>query len=201
VALAVLALAACGEDDPPGRGEVGGPPSSTFPRTAPEEHIRQETKPVVIARGDDPRGKPFEVVAYQSSSGLCIDVDRGRQSGGGCGSSLRQGRKIEITETGETPHESSFSGRAIPETDRVQFSYCHEGRRKEIRATLARVEGDLLAKLRVKKPFGYFVVILPGRVPQKSVFASAYGEDGRFLGRAIGADFSVKAPPTRVLSC
>ncbi|HET6448003.1 MAG TPA: hypothetical protein VFG31_02750 [Conexibacter sp.] len=73
------------------RGEVGGPPSLTFARISPQQRaagVKPLTRPVVVARGRLAYdGRPWQLVGFQTTRGLCIEIDFPRQErAGGCGS-------------------------------------------------------------------------------------------------------------------
>jgi hypothetical protein len=83
------------------RGEVGGPPSLTFARLSPQQiaaGVRPLTRPVVLARGRLAYdGRPWQLVGFQTTHGLCVEIDFPRQDrAGGCGSPVpRGGRRLD----------------------------------------------------------------------------------------------------------
>jgi len=80
------------------RGEVGGPPSLTFARLSPQQRaagVKPLTRPVVFARGRLAYdGRPWQLVGFQTTRGLCIEIDFPReQRAGGCGSPRPRGER------------------------------------------------------------------------------------------------------------
>lgn len=71
----------------------------------------------------------------------------------------------------------------------VEVRFHREGKIRAKAATLAQVDGDLLAKLGVAEPFGRFAAILPGCVPPRAIRVIARGANGEFLGAQRGESF------------
>jgi hypothetical protein len=80
------------------RGEVGGPPTLTFARISPQQEaagVKPLTRPVVFAGGRLAYdGRPWQLVGFQTTRGLCIEIDLPRQDrAGGCGSPTPGGER------------------------------------------------------------------------------------------------------------
>src|SRR5918996_3044219 len=100
-ALAVLAIVGARGDARSGNrpAPVGGPPTLDFNRCPEDEGNGPCTEPVVIGARSAFNG-PVELVAYNSRSGTCLDVDHpaAEISGGFCGPPLRpdSGKSIAL---------------------------------------------------------------------------------------------------------
>jgi hypothetical protein len=148
------------------RGQVGGEPTARYGRDAPEADIgvHYRTRPVVIAAGRLPDGEPFEIVGYQQSyrnagQDLCIDTHFPRRGyGSGCGSNTGYTQSVSRG----PGHPTTVTGAATPETARVLVSYRRGDRHGSAAAALELVaDPQVLARIQVDEPFGFYVAKLP----------------------------------------
>jgi hypothetical protein len=190
------------------RGEVGGPPSLTFARLSPDQiaaGVKPLTRPVVFARGRLAYdGRLWQLVGFQTTRGLCIEIDFPRERrAGGCGSPLpRGGRPLDWqaqiaiarlarglvlgavdpaaasvrVRTGVTLRDPRYR---IPVPDARQPL-------RHVRRTPARVihvrDPRLLAAMGLRRPFAYWLAELSA--PFGGMLAEARGAHGALLGRA-----------------
>jgi hypothetical protein len=147
------------------RGVVGGEPTHRYGPDAPEADIgiHYRTRPVVIAAGRLPDGEPFELVGYQQGSRadqyLCIDIHFPRRRyGSGCGSNTGYTQSI----TRGPGHPTTVTGAATPETAKVLVHYRRGERRASSTAALELIaDPEVLARIQVTDPFGFYVAELP----------------------------------------
>lgn len=169
------------------RGYVGGEPTADYGRDAPEADIgvHYRTRPVVIAAGQLPDGEPFEVVGYQQSYAggqeLCIDTHFPRRGyGSGCGSNTGYAQSVSRG----PGHPTTVTGAATPETTKVMVSYRRGDRRGSAAAALELVaDPEVLARIQVDEPFGFYVA----KLPEGARHMTAKGLDprGRVLWDAV----------------
>ncbi len=185
------------------RGEVGGPPSLTFARISPQQRaagVRPLTRPVVFARGRLAYdGRPWQLVGFQTTRGLCIEIDFPEQDrAGGCGApEPRRGKPIDwqaqiaiarltrgIVIGAVDPRAATVDvrhgGTPAPHAPGRPGPLVHP------QVTHARViyvrAPRLLAALGLRRPFAYWIAELGG--PFFGMRATALGADGVLLGRA-----------------
>jgi hypothetical protein len=176
------------------RGVVGGEPTHRYGPDAPEADvgIHYRTRPVVIATGRLPDGEPFELVGYQQQSRwdqyLCIDTHFPRRSyGSGCGSNTGYTQSI----TRGPGHPTTVTGAATADTAKVVVHYRRGDRRATAPAALALVaDQDVLARIQVDEPFGFYVAELPEGV--RDMRAEGLDAEGRRLweGDFLEPDYS-----------
>jgi hypothetical protein len=195
------------------RGEVGGPPSLTFARLSPQQiaaGVKPLTRPVVFARGRlEYDGRPWQLIGFQTTRGLCIEIDFPRQQrAGGCGSPSPLGERrldwqaqIAFTRLarglvlgavdpaaatvrvrhGDVRRPPRFGRPAPPEAPVVRS-----------RLTAARVvqvrDPRLLAAMGMRRPFAYYVAELDGGF--QGMRAEARTGDGMPIGR-VGIPYSM----------
>jgi hypothetical protein len=167
---------------------VGGPPSDDYERCV--GFLRPCTDPVVIGVGRHFNG-PVEIVAFQSSYGLCIDIDQRRGGGGSCaGSPLPpHGDAIFASGYGRGGDASQVSGELRPAVARVAVRYRRAGQMRRSRGLVAQVAGELLEKVGEPRPFGFFEATVRGCVPPQRFRVAAFDSSGVRLGRSRLPDF------------
>lgn len=176
-----------------GRGEVGGPSTLTYARLTPEQRaagLDERTRPVVIGRGRLPvSGRRWQLVAFQTTRGLCIAIDFPgiANMGGGCGSDRpRQRRLIDwqgyLTRLGSVS-PAAVVGAVTPAAARVTVTGGYRAARVARPATIVRVDDRrVLDAIEVRRPFAYYVGETVGGNPIAA--SAAFGANGRRLGRA-----------------
>ncbi|MBB4663488.1 hypothetical protein [Conexibacter arvalis] len=175
-----------------GRGEVGGPPTLTYVRLTAEQRaagLRETTRPVVIGRGRQPHsGWSWQLIAFQTTSGLCVAIDFPAIAniGGGCAVDVpREGRAIDWQGYldrlgGRGP--STLLGAVSPAAARVTLAHGHGERRVAEPARIVRMhDRRLLDAIGVERPFALWV----GEVTEANPMARAVAFDG--AGRELGA--------------
>jgi len=190
------------------RGDVGGPPSLTFARISPQQRaagVRPLTRPVVFARGRLAYdGRPWQLVGFQTTRGLCIEIDFPRQDrAGGCGAPEPRGGKpidwqaqIAIGRLARGIVIGAVDSRAEAVDVRhgtprrgIRFKTPVPNARQPLvdpqvaHARVIHVRAPrLLAALGRRRPFAYWIAEL--NAPFDGMLASARSEDGSLLGRA-----------------
>lgn len=182
------------------RGEVGGPPSLTFARLAPEQlsaGVRPLTRPVVFARGRLAfDGRPWQLIGFQTTRGLCIEIDFPQQGrAGGCGSPRpRGGRPIDVQAQIAIARfaravvvgaiDPAAATVRVRSGQRAPYPGPEAPRRAPagvVDAHVVRVtEPRLLAALRARRPFAYYLAELEGGYQSLRVEGRTAG--GRRLG-------------------
>jgi hypothetical protein len=168
------------------RGDVGQEPTVRYGRDAPEAGmgIHYETRPVVLAAGRLPSGERFELVGYQQSargeSNLCIDITFPASGEAyGCGSNHGRAQGV----SSGPGHPTRVNGATPPDTNRVVIEYTLRGQAGATDAVLLHVEDpEVIKRIRVDRPFGYYVAALPG--PARDIVATGLDEQGRRLWEA-----------------
>lgn len=177
-----------------GRGEVGGPPSLTYARLTPQQTaagLREVTRPVVIGRGRQPHsGWRWQLVAFQTTSGLCIAIDfpQFENLGGGCAGDVpREGREIDwqgyLSRLGRGV-PATLLGAVTPRARRVTLTHGLSDRRVAEAARIVRVsDPEVLGAIGVRRPFALWI----GEVTEfnPTARAVAHGSGGAELG-AVG---------------
>jgi hypothetical protein len=191
-ALAALAILSAPGDARSGNrpAPVGGPPTLDFKRCPEDEGNGPCTEPVVIGARSAFNG-PVELVAYNSRSGTCLDVDHpaAEISGGFCGLPLRpdSGKSIALAgwsflSPGPAPDFTDYIGPVSVGTARVSVRYRRNGERRKRNALVTTVDAELAAKLGEDEPFAVFVATLRGCVPTRRVRLTAFDVTGTELG-------------------
>lgn len=175
-----------------GRGEVGGPPTLTYARLTPEQRaagLSETTRPVVIGRGRGRHsGWAWQLVAFQTTSGLCIAIDFPaiENIGGGCAVDVpREGRPIDWQGNlsrlgGQGP--TTLLGAVRPDAARVTLAHGYRDRRVAEEARMVRVsDPQILDAIGVPRPFALWV----GETVHPFPMARAVAYDG--AGRELGA--------------
>jgi hypothetical protein len=190
------------------RGEVGGPPSLTFARISPQQRaagVKPLTRPVVFARGHlayDHR--PWQLVGFQTTRGLCIEIDFPRQDrAGGCGSPVpRAGRALDwqaqiaiarlsrgLVLGAVDPAAATVRVRhGVPRPGVRFLTPVPNARQPMLRVRYAHArtihvrEPRLLAAMGVRRPFAYWLAELDGQL--SGMLAEARDAHGALLGRA-----------------
>lgn len=168
-------------------GEVGGPPTSDFDRCSRE--LKPCGDPVVIGVGRHFNG-PVEIVAFQSSLGLCIEVDVLREGASGtCPGEIHPPRGKAISAGGFSISLSRRSastqvvGAVTPAVAAVRVRYRRQGRPKRATGLVAHVEGELQQRLEEEAPFAVFEATVRGCVPVERLRLAALDADGAVLGK------------------
>jgi hypothetical protein len=182
------------------RGEVGGPPSLEFVRLTPQQRavgLRPLSRPVVIARGRLALdGRPWQLIGFQTTRGLCIEIDFPEQRrAGGCGSARpRAGRPIDWQAQIAVARLRAglVLGAVDPaaETVGVRRGRVRSGpgpaisgaaRSPAVPARVIHMRAPrLLAALRMRRPFAWYLAELRG--PFHGMKAEARTAGGRLLG-------------------
>jgi hypothetical protein len=175
-----------------GRGEVGGPPSLTYARLTPQQTaagLRELTRPVVIGRGRQPHsGWRWQLVAFQTTSGLCVAIDfpQFENLGGGCAGDVpREDREIDwqgyLGRLGSGV-PATLLGAVSPQARRVTLAHGHGRSRIAEQARIVRVaDPEVLGAIGVRRPFALWI----GEVTEANPIARAVAYDG--AGRELGA--------------
>ncbi len=189
------------------RGEVGGPPSLTFARISPQQRaagVQPLTRPVVFARGHLARdGSPWQLVGFQTTRGLCVEIDFPRQDrAGGCGAPRPQGRRPLDWQAQIGLADGAgrlVLGAVDPEVASVHLRHAAvrgvrgkpprlrllQGPRElrgDVRSRVIHVRDPrLLAALGLRREFAYWVAELDG--PAGALRADAQGADGGPVGQ------------------
>jgi hypothetical protein len=141
---------------------------------------------------------PLEIVGYNTSQGLCTSAQIREQMlfGGICfppGMSWQDFTSRPIkwdgagwSGGGPTPTATNLAGYIDPDVTAVEVRFHRSGKVQAKTATVAQIDGDLLAKLGVTEPFGRFAAILPGCIPPRAIRVVARGASGEFLGAQRG---------------
>lgn len=185
------------------RGEVGGPPSLTFARLSPQQlaaGVEPLTRPVVFARGRlAVDGRPWQLVGFQTTRGLCIEIDFPRQDrAGGCGSpEPRDGRPLDwqaqigiarlarglvlgAVEPAAVAVDLRHGGTPVRHPPGRPSPLVHP---QVAHARVIHVRAPrLLAAMGRRRPFAYWIAELGG--PYYGMRASARDAHGELLGRA-----------------
>lgn len=145
------------------------------------------------------RAGPLEILGFDTSEGLCTTVQvtaAGMQFGGECEpveGTWHGFTEAPLTWSGagwsggdNTPSQTNLAGKIDTDVAKVEVRFRRQGRIWTKAATVAQVEGGLLAKLGVSEPFGRFAALLPGCVPPKEINVVARGANGEFLGSQRG---------------
>lgn len=192
------------------RGEVGGPPSLAFARISPQQHaagVKPLTRPVIFARGHLALdGRPWQLVGFQTTRGLCIEIDFPQhRRAGGCGSPRpARGRAIDwqaqiaIARLGRglvlgavDPAAASVRirhGEVRTVRDRrtgfaVPLPHARPVRARVTEARVVQVrEPRLLAAMGLRRPFAYWLAEL--RPPFRGMRAEALDGNGERIARA-----------------
>jgi hypothetical protein len=150
------------------RGEVGGEPTRSYGADAPEANsdypLHYATRPVVLGVAPLSRGRRFELVGYQMRSrkgtSICLDIHVLPDGAAyGCGNDREHAQG-----TVSGPTNTLVDGATEPNIVRVEVRYRTAVGTGRARASLARVEGPVLAEARLRDPFGFYVAELPGGV-------------------------------------
>jgi hypothetical protein len=140
----------------------------------------------------------LEIVGYDTSEGLCTSAQVRPQMifGGGCFASGTSWK--ELTQAplkwdgagwaggGGGPSQTNLAGYIDTDVATVEVRFRRQGRIWTKAATVAQVEGEVLAKLSASEPFGLFAALLPGCVPPKEINVIARGANGDILGSQRG---------------
>jgi hypothetical protein len=149
---------------------------------------------VTIACGWRLLGKPYEIVAVDTSEGLWVFADSG-PLGYSEGRAVLPGATfgpITVQSSWSTPPaRSHLFGVLGANVARVQVIYHHRGQhRRVIRTpTTALVSGELLTELHQTEPFGAYALTINGCVPPKGVRAIAFDARGQRVGSARAMSF------------
>ena len=196
------------------RGEVGGPPSLTFARISPQQRaagVKPLTRPVVFARGRLAHdGRLWQLVGFQTTRGLCVEIDFPRQHrAGGCGAPApRDGKALDwqaqiaiarlergLVLGAVDPRAATVTVRhGIMGPDPRYRISVPDARQppRHARRTPARVihvrEPHLLAALGLRRPFAYWLAELAP--PFQGMLAEARDAHGKPLGR-IGVPYAM----------
>lgn len=164
---------------------------------------------LVIACGKSVVG-PFEIVAYTGVKHLLCTAYLGSAFGGGeCGGALYESRLAHkgflVTGTswawGRGPGRAytSVSGWVRPDVARVEVRYHRRNEKpiSQVNATIAQVNGELLASLDQTVPFGRFAVVLPGCSVPQGMRVLAFDSEGQMIGSERGRKQSGFGSPCR----
>ena len=153
--------------------------------------LKQLSPEVIIACGHRLLGRPYEIVALDTSEGLWIYFDSvhfWRLS------ITREPRPPASPEPALTmgyggwgpPARSEVQGVLAANVARVEVIF-HDRRQHRLLVeapTIAQVSGELLTVLHQTKPFGAYAMTMPGYVPSKGIRVVAFNAHGRRVGSA-----------------
>jgi len=140
----------------------------------------------------------LEIVGYDTSEGLCTSAQVARHSlfGGPCfpaGIRWQDFSSGPVSWTGAgwggggpKPSATNLAGYIEPDVASVEVRFRRDGKIWTKAATVAQVDGELLAKLHQTEPFGRFAALLPGCVPPQEINVVARGASGVILGSQRG---------------
>lgn len=167
--------------------EVGGPPAWYYSRTPPG--VQRLSPTVTLACGRRLVGKPYEIVAVDTSEGLWVYADSGP-----LGYSEGQGARpndpfAPITVQrgwSAPPSRTHIFGVLQADVASVEVVFHHRGQRKRVSRTptTALVSGDLLTELHQTEPFGAYALTIPGCVHPRGIRVIAFNAEGRRIGSA-----------------
>lgn len=185
--------------------KVGEPTSSPTARFGhPPGHaspVKFYSRVLVLACGRTGflRAGPLEILGFDTSEGLCTSVQvaaAGMQFGGECEpveDSWYRFTQAPLwwwgagwSEGGSRPSQTNLAGNVDPDVAKVEVRFRRQGRIWTKAATVAQVDGGLLAKLGVSEAFGRFAALLPGCVPPPAINVVARGPNDEFLGSQRG---------------
>jgi hypothetical protein len=144
------------------------------------------------------RAGALEIVGYETAEGLCASAQVKKQMlfGGICepsGTSWQDSTSKPIFwfgagwgGGGPEPSSTNLAGDIAPNVAHVEVRFRRQGKVWTKAATVARVDGELLKKLRQTEPFGRFAALLPGCVPPQEINVVARGPKGEFIGSQRG---------------
>jgi hypothetical protein len=186
--------------------QVGQSTTWQMPQLGLGQRVKILTPVFVLACGSTGavHAGSLEILGFDSNEGLCTPIrfglpDRSYFSEGcsqpdGISHSIRRG-PLQIAGfgwsegSGRASSWSKISGTIDPRVADVEVRFHRDGQIDVIRAAVAQVSGELLAKLNQTDPFGLFAAVLPGCVPPHSVRAVARNGGGEFLGAQWGRSF------------
>ncbi len=173
--------------------KVGGPPAWYFWRIPPG--IKRLSPIVTIACGRRLLGRPYEIVAVDTSEGLWVYADSGPLG-------FSEGQPaLPETPFGAIDVQSGWSGPPSrtylygvlgASVAGVEVIFHHRGQHKRVARTptTALVSGELLTELHQTEPFGAYLLTISGCVPPKGVRALAFDSQGRQVGSARPLSFA-----------
>jgi hypothetical protein len=197
-AICLLAIsAACASASPPLSGtrerpcKVGGPPAWFFWRIPPG--VKRLSPIVTIACGRRLLGRPYEIVAVDTSQGLWAFADSGSVGFSEGTSVLPDTPPSTVTaQSGWAgpPARTHLFGVLGAAVASVEVIFHHRGRPERVvrRPTTAFVGGELLSKLHQTEPFGAYAITFAGCVPPKGVRVVAFNAHGLRVGSARPAN-------------
>lgn len=165
-----------------------------------ESHVKFFSPVLVLACGRTGflHAGPLEIVGYDTEEGLCTSAQVRHQMlfGGICfseGISWQDFTSKPLkwdgagwSGGGPLPTQTNLAGYIDTSVANVEVRFHREGKIWAKAATVAQVDGGLLAKLGVAEPFGRFAALLPGCVPPRAIRVVARGASGEFLGAERG---------------
>lgn len=150
----------------------------------PGDQNRQLTEPVVVASGET-EDVPWELVAYESDSGLCVDLRFYRGASGGCGSRVPEDRALSWN-IGGGPGLRAVHGEVRKDVVRIEIHFA---------------SGEVTEAFPVGQeasfPVNFYVT--PIRADDTVTQVIAYDADGRELEREAippSRRFPTEPPPT-----
>lgn len=135
-------------------------PEEAYP-VDPGDGNRQLRPTTVVAQGQVD-GIPWELVAYSSDSGLCVDLRLGRGSGGGCGHDIGPDRAVNVGIT------SSHGG----------FRFAQGVARKDVAAVRIELSNGDILDLQTTNLSSFEVNFLATPLPDDAVIETVVALDG-----------------------
>jgi hypothetical protein len=183
------------------KGEIGGPATSEYVRDCeqtfgwdPGSEILSKEALVIGVRNT--RLGLYEIVACGTSDGPCIAIDQvGRGYGGTClaySRYLKPNRNFRIDlagwSAGRQGGRFQIAGPISAKVARIVTRVRRRARRgfRRQRAILANPSQEILDRLQVTQPFGYFATIMRGCPANNRVRSFAYMATGKRLGYLNG---------------
>jgi hypothetical protein len=169
----------------------------TTPAGYPYEGMPEPTSEILYIGCGSARGRPLNIIAYDSAFGLCIEIAQGRGSGGSCPHGpIEDGSAIRLTAGGNLftgagsflPSPNFTVARGILRSDvaSVSVRFRSKGRARHVPAAVAQIDGELAKRLNQSAPFGFFAAVERGCFNGRHINAKALTAAGEILGRDRG---------------
>jgi hypothetical protein len=143
-------------------------------------------------------GKPYEIVAVDTSEGLWVYFDSGPlgfSEGVATSPDTPSGPFFVQRGWSTQPSSTHVSGALTANVAGVKVIFHHRGQRRRVvrTPTTALVSGELLAELHQTEPFGAYALTIPGCAPPKGIRVVAFDAEGRQV--ASGRPLSLMPHP------
>ncbi len=164
-------------------------PATTFP---PGSGVRRTGSPELLASGDTILG-PTQLVAFWSTSGLCVEIDhlKPRSRAGGCDfTPSPPNQQVMAVGAGYVsapgkPGITEIFGQVVLSTRFVLIEYRQAHATHRLRAMVGRLASNK-RKDAGPSSFAWFGANLPGCLGGRDVKISAFGPGKKLLGTSLG---------------